>query len=169
MDNNIKNRIIQLMEKERLTAGAFAKLIQVNPAAISHILNDRNKPSLEILTKILTTFRTINSEWLVLGVGNMYKGDIQKDLGNLEPSLFDTVLGTDQSNNESGKPMLAEKVPTVSVNNDQSAPQPAEPTIIEKEIIKEVLVQAPQKKLQKVIVYYSDNSFEEFLPSPLDK
>jgi transcriptional regulator with XRE-family HTH domain len=163
MENNIKNRIIQLMESERLTAGSFAKLIQVNPAAISHILNDRNKPSLEILTKILSTFPTINSEWLILGNGNMYKCDVQSDSTPKEPSLFDVVLPVSQKNDEF-KPTV---VPENSVSLEANTPQTkqSESTIIEKEIIKEVLVEAPQRKLQKIIVYYSDNSFEELLPS----
>ncbi len=172
MENSIKNRIIQLMESEQLNAGAFARAIDVNPAAISHILNERNKPSMEILTKILTTFRTINSEWLILGVGAMYKSDEQAVSAVSEPSLFDQPAAQNYTaaplQSLFDAPQVAQTQQPVAQESPRTHPmiqEPIPPTVIEKEIIKEVMIQAPEKKLQKVIVYYSDNSFEEFLPA----
>ena len=90
MENKLKNRIQQLMESEQMSPASFAKAIQVNPSAISHILNGRNNPSTDILTKILSHFRSLNSEWLILGIGNMYKDDKQRASEGYKPSLFST-------------------------------------------------------------------------------
>ena len=40
---NIKDRFKMIMEREKLTAGAFAESIGVAQATISHILGPRNK------------------------------------------------------------------------------------------------------------------------------
>lgn len=163
MENSLRNRIQKLMESEQMSPAAFAKAIQVNPSAISHILNDRNKPSTDILTKILSYFRTLNSEWLILGVGNMYKYDKQVDATDYLPSLFDTQSNTiQQKEPEITEPTTINE--TVQAKTVEITPNLSEPThtIIEKEIIKEVMIKAPEKKVEKIIVYYSDNSFEEF-------
>ena len=47
---SIKDRFKMIMEREKLTAGAFAESIGVAQATISHILGPRNKyPSTEVV------------------------------------------------------------------------------------------------------------------------
>lgn len=171
MDNNsVKNRIQKLMESEQLTPASFAKVIEVNPSAISHILNDRNKPSLDILTKILNNFRLLNSEWLIMGSGEMYKSDKQSDKPVYTSTLFDseTAQSDSQPSQVAEKTYPYYKTTTHVIDEDD---EPAEykritPPVVEKEIIKEVMVKAPEKKIQRIIVYYTDNTFEEFLTHP---
>lgn len=166
MDNSLRNRIQKLLEVEQMSPAAFAKAIQVNPSAISHILNDRNKPSTDILTKILTYFRTLNSEWLILGIGGMYKSDKQADYTSFGNTLFDNQSRENREN----QPLMTEPAPvfqnpTIETTAQQPEKDSTPHTIIEKEIIKEVLVKAPERKVQKIIVYYSDNTFEELTPN----
>ncbi len=167
MDNNLKNRIQKLMETEQMSPASFAKAIQVNPSAISHILNERNKPSTDILTKILTHFHSLNSEWLILGVGNMYKDDKQGSSDSYRPSLFSTEQEShlEKTEENQAKNSFYEQKQDIFTHPAVSEPiniPSQSPNIIEKEVIKEVLVEKPEKKVQKIIVYYSDNSFEEF-------
>ena len=54
-----------------LSASAFAELIQVQRSSISHILSGRNKPSLDLLVKIESTFEEISFEWLLKGNENI--------------------------------------------------------------------------------------------------
>ena len=49
----MKDRIRLIMEKENLTPAKFADRLEINRAVISHILNGRNNPSLDVVTKIL--------------------------------------------------------------------------------------------------------------------
>lgn len=44
----------------------LAEMLGINPAGISHILKDRNKPSFDLLQKILRRFPQINPDWLLL-------------------------------------------------------------------------------------------------------
>ncbi len=155
MENNIKIRIQRLMELEQLNPASFAKAIQVNPSAISHILNERNKPSTDIIVKILNTFRSLNSDWLVLGIGSMYRNE--KDLAIQEPaaSLFDNVLDTQP---------IVHSEPTQSIINENTTTREANKSD-QNTLNAEISSSQASKIVEKIIVYYSDNSFEEFNPS----
>ena len=62
------------MELEQLSASKFADAIGVQRSNISHVLSGRNKPSLELVNKILDHFESINADWLLLGKGEMING-----------------------------------------------------------------------------------------------
>lgn len=71
----MRERIRQIMENENLTPAKFADKLQINRANISHILNGRNNPSLDVVARILSEMPYINSEWLINGTGRCIKGD----------------------------------------------------------------------------------------------
>ena len=51
------------------TASSFAEKIGVQRSSISHILSGRNKPSLEFVLKILSSFPEVELYWLLNGKG----------------------------------------------------------------------------------------------------
>ena len=55
-----KDRIEKVMIKEGLNATQFAAEIGIKSPTLSHILNGRNNPSLEVLKRILDRYRTIS-------------------------------------------------------------------------------------------------------------
>ncbi len=65
MDDKIIDRIKEVMDMKQLTSTFFADKIKVNRASISHILSGRNRPSLDIIIKILDTFPDLDSDWLL--------------------------------------------------------------------------------------------------------
>lgn len=69
----MKAKILELMQREGLKPGQLAELLDISPAIISHILSERNKPSLDLLCKILRRFPQINPDWLLLDDPNMYR------------------------------------------------------------------------------------------------
>jgi transcriptional regulator with XRE-family HTH domain len=145
----MKDRISKLMEQEQIPPTRFALMIGTQPSVVSHILNGRNKPSLEVVQKILNAFPTINPDWLIFGVGSMYR----EELPSRQASLFDIK-------------------PEISSNTVSYEPKTEEKSYPEKEI-KQIEVVKPQeikeiikeKTVKKITVYYSDMTFEEFLPN----
>ena len=109
----MENRIQNIIEKYELSSNTFAQEIDVNRSTISHILSGRNKPSIEVLQKILRRFPDVSASWLLLGQGAI-------DDANLAPS---------------------------------SSQLPKENTI------------ETVKSIDKIVVFYSDNSFEEYKPN----
>jgi transcriptional regulator with XRE-family HTH domain len=54
-----------------LTPSAFADKLGVQRSNVSHVLSGRNKPSLDFLEKIISTFPRVNAHWLITGkMGN---------------------------------------------------------------------------------------------------
>jgi DNA-binding XRE family transcriptional regulator len=64
-------RIRELLETRQLTPTQFADLIGVGRPVISHILSERNKPSLEVVQKIISAFPDVSLHWLLTGIGSM--------------------------------------------------------------------------------------------------
>lgn len=69
----MNNRIAEIIKRENLTNSQFAQLVGIQPSAVTHLLSGRNEPSLQVTKKILDTFRGINPEWFVMGIGDMYR------------------------------------------------------------------------------------------------
>ena len=67
---DIVERIKQLMQDNELGAAAFADTIGVQRSSISHILSERNKPSLDFILKILYAYPNVSAEWLLKGTGS---------------------------------------------------------------------------------------------------
>ena len=51
-------------------ASTFAEKIGVQRSSISHILSGRNKPSLDFVLKVLSSFPDVELYWLLNGKGN---------------------------------------------------------------------------------------------------
>ena len=81
------------MEREKVPPRVFAETIGVQQSTLSHILNDRNKPSLEVVMKVHQTYNYVNLEWLLYGRGEMLASAEESSLassnGDYQPSLFD--------------------------------------------------------------------------------
>lgn len=82
MEIDITTRIELLLSEFGLAPSAFADGIQIPRAIMSHILSRRNKPSLEVVQKILKKFPQVNSDWLLNGLGDMIQLNIFDDLEN---------------------------------------------------------------------------------------
>ncbi len=64
---SINDRIQKLLLEKEISASEFSKKINVQRSSISHIINGRNKPSLEIVTKICKVYPDVKLDWLILG------------------------------------------------------------------------------------------------------
>lgn len=68
-----KDRIIYLIHDKGLSNVEFSAITGIAPATISHITSGRSKPTLQVFKGILNGFPDLNSEWVFLGTGPMYK------------------------------------------------------------------------------------------------
>lgn len=63
-------RLHKIMEFYGLSATAFSDRLGVNRSTTSHLLSGRNKPSLEVVMKILDEFPEVSLYWLMNGKGS---------------------------------------------------------------------------------------------------
>ncbi|WP_426058981.1 helix-turn-helix domain-containing protein [Hymenobacter sp. B1770] len=70
-------RIRTLLEIRQLTPTQFADAIGIARPIVSHILSGRNKPSLEVVQRILAAMPDLSMPWLLNGTGPMLAGTSQ--------------------------------------------------------------------------------------------
>ena len=139
----MKDRVIKFLTHENLTATKFADEIGVQRSSVSHILSGRNNPSFDFIHRILSRYKNLSAEWLILGTGNMLKRAEQMDLFSSTPSSPPL-----SSNNLKQTVEKSTSVETeISVKN-----------LNEKEI-------SPSRTVDKILIFYTDKTFDEFLPA----
>ena len=75
--DTITNRIKKIIDDSNLTNSEFAEKIGVPKSSISHLLSERNKPSLDLITKISEHFEEITLDYLIFGVSEVEKDKIK--------------------------------------------------------------------------------------------
>ncbi len=145
MKEQVKLRVLAVMDQEQLSDAQFAEAIGISRGAVSQIKSGRSYPSLDVALKILDRFPYLNPDWLLLG-----KGEMRREQTN---EVAQPVFTTE---NPSGLAMDAENRTHLGVRDPQNSAQQA---VIERIVYKD----APTKSISKIVVFYSDNTFDTFV------
>jgi len=138
----MKERLIEFLKAENKTSAQFAEEIGVQPSGISHILSGRNKPSLDFVLKMLEKYPFLSTEWLLFGKGDMYKDESMQKL------FEDSEESEESSDNVVNQPVEESEKEISDVNLRNTGGQ----------------VRDREQKVEKIVWFYMDNSFREFLP-----
>lgn len=174
---DIVTRLKDYIGFENVTLAQFADSCGIPRPTLSQLLNGRNKKvSDELISKIHDAYPRLSVMWLMFGEGNMLvNGNIK--ISEPQNSLFSDemdILSADienvtaQDNDiENAGVIASEKksaiyFDTQSATNDTASPETSEESAI-------TLNTNQTKKIINIIVYYSDNSFESFIPDPHKK
>lgn len=159
----MKDRIRQIMESKHMTQQVFAQYIEMSPASLSSIFNDRTKPTLNIVEAIKKKIPNINTDWLMFGTGDMYVGSdgaqsqSQEPVSRSQNDLFDTsspVLDFDTT----PTPTLQQPVSAAAVSNSVKNTH----RNFAYEEVK--TIDKPQRKVVEIRVFYDDQTWESFSP-----
>ena len=138
-----------LMQSENLTASKLAEILEVKPAAISHILSGRNKPSFELLCKLVNRFPQINPYWLLGDATEMRNSNAPISTSETQSpfasgssnatsrTLFDLSSDSSRNGEQSDMPTSALNVPIPTFGRSD---------------------------IEKIIIVYHDQTFEELRP-----
>lgn len=147
------SRVQKIMEDKGLTPTSLADEIGVQRSRMSHVLSGRNNPSLDIVMLILDRFKDIETDWLVFGHEPMYKTTTPIQQGLFDKEATGTIIEKRESEPVSQRTAIAVK---------QSVQQHV-PLSVNQLSIK----QESNRKITKIMVFYSDSSFETFVPENL--
>jgi len=84
-------RLQKIIEFYGESASSFAEKIGVQRSSISHILSGRNKPSLEFILKILSSYPEVELYWLLNGKGSFPSENKTTKVAQNEPSSNSTI------------------------------------------------------------------------------
>ncbi len=92
--DGLRDRINEVRDHYRLSNRGFAEAVGAKPAATNNYLNGTKEPSLEFVDRILSTYVDVSAEWLLRGVGSMFKEDkptdeaLLKELADMKVKLL---------------------------------------------------------------------------------
>lgn len=125
-------RLQRIMDYYDLNASALADSLGVLRSSISHLLSERNKPSLDFVLKIIDKYPEVDLYWLLYG-----KGSFPKEEKKPAPTPLPTEIPFPEDN----------------VLEDSEK---------ERKVAAEIPVEKQKRQIQKIIFFYEDNSFEIF-------
>lgn len=148
----MKDRIIEFMNYLQMKPSSFANATNIKLATLSQILNGRNNPSLEVVTKIRTAFPYLSYDWMISGEGPMCKE---------EPTLpFDENGGFKTDEN---REFTAERTDDTENRKDFVPYQPQDQG---KSAVTEEIryIERPAKKIREIKIFFDDDTYETFVP-----
>lgn len=156
----MKDRIRQIMESQHMTQQSFAQFIGMSPAILSSIFNGRTKPTLNTVDAIKVKIPTINTDWLIFGLGDMYKSQSPAQPSSsigLSPESSDTDEALLDFSGENG----IHDFPDVS-----PAPSTIQNERPRREVIRQEVkyIDKPQRKITEIRIYFDDSTYETFEP-----
>lgn len=132
------------MRSQHMTQQMFANYIGIAPATLSSIVNERTKPTLNIVEAIWNKLPNISMKWLLFGEGSMYDTDGDSEsasLSSLEPSSAE---------------------PSLFPSTSPTAPSPSGgQKSAQMEVVK--YVDKPQRKITEIRIFYDDQTWETFV------
>lgn len=180
------NRLKTFMSSESITSTQFADACKIPRPTLSQILSGRNKKiSDEVIGKIHEAYPSLSVMWLLFGEGTMLVETNAAILEPQNPGFIDFSNPQTAENVQNAIPGLqsdsdsifdAEKSESQSIfdftekeerkesdfTQIQSSPAPSTP--------RQVSIAADgNKSILNITVFYSDNSFQLFVPSPVTK
>jgi len=142
----MRTRLQQFLTAENISPSRLADQIGVQRSGLSHILAGRNKPGFDFIEKMLIAYPSLNAEWLITGKGKMYKEMQERIQERIQQTTHENTL-------ENSRDLFSEE-PSISDNINSP-----EDTYSELPKVK--------NKLIKVLLFYSDNTFTEYIPDKL--
>ena len=160
----MKDRIRMLMESKHMTQQVFAQFLELSPATLSSIFNDRTKPTINLVEAIKKKIPDINLEWLMFGTGSMYSGGTSTAAASPEPSPSVSVSSVDRKD-----PMLDFDIP-FSPTPEKAAPTATSFNSVKNtrpEVVREEVkyIDKPQRRVIEIRVFYDDQTWDTFVPA----
>ena len=141
----MKEKLEYLLREKQLTATSLARLLEIQPSGISHIMSGRNKPSFDLVVKILSAFPDINPDWLLLDSDEVYRRggtSSTRDLFGFDDNALESEPTFDsQENIEFSESKNQEE--NLQMHNFSSAKNSG-------------------KAVDRIVILYADGTFESF-------
>lgn len=133
----LNNKIKNILLIKDMSPSRFADEIGVQRSSISHILSGRNKPSLEIVQKIVKRFPELGLDWIVDEDEQADEEELESDRSNGKMAI-NTL---EKSSASSSK--ITDSKPLLIDDNEEPV---------------------TKRKVEKILIFYSDKTFTEYKP-----
>lgn len=171
-------RIRKIMSEEGINASQLAEKIGIQRSTLSHILSGRNKPSLDVITKILDVFPSVSADWLLRGVeSGVYINkqensppDSKQVNTSEDPDLFSVMATTTEQISKPEEDKIEAPQQEEVVKQDVKAEIPVDKAIPQKNTSEAETVldkdseMKTKRSVEQVLIFYSDGTFKAYRP-----
>ncbi len=158
----MKERLERILRRYKLNQKEFAEKVGINKSTLSHIFSKNGRGgnlSQSTLEKIVYTFPDINMNWLRDGMGEMLRS-------NAAMVSQTTIDFNDKQVQEPVKAAIEE--PFVNNESERKAVENGIDNEIEHSNIERLnklpLQEFNEKKIRRIVIFYTDNTFTDYLP-----
>ena len=168
---NINDKIKQILIDKNLTPSYFADEIGVQRSSISHILSGRNRPSFDIIQKIIRRFPELGYEWIMEEETQLPNQPRQAVGYGVQRSTQPSAVDQRERFIGQPQPSISYTTPSVSTRTQRTeiAPVVQQPYASSVETssgnVEPPLISISEKKVEKILIFYTDGSFREYSPS----
>lgn len=142
---DLNEKIKQILVDKNISPSHFADEIGIQRSSISHIIAGRNKPSLDIVQKIIKRFPDLGINWI------LEDEDLPESISEIKPFKADNY--TMFNGQKNGIASLAE-----SRRNNLPNQNPGYQNVVSESS----MPPANEKKVERILIFYSDGTFQEF-------
>ena len=148
-------RLQQVMDYYKLNADT----LEIHRSGISHLLSERNKPSLDFILKLIEKFPEVDMYWITQGKGSFPRKEL-KESGNSKKTqqtdLFSEIPEIEMEAPSPPPPLELTATSTI----EKSVVAPVSP----EEMVMPALTQEEKdgKRIRRIIFFYEDKTFEVF-------
>jgi len=142
----MKEKLEFLLHAKSLTPTTLARLLEIQPSGVSHILSGRNKPSFDLVVKILKAFPDINPDWLLLDDERVYRDEVPSS--TFAPTTSADLQLSDQASLFSDSANSRSSEGNSELKNDIAS-----------------IFSSPSsvgKSVERIIILYSDKTFDSY-------
>lgn len=168
---NINDKIKQILLDKNLTPSYFADEIGVQRSSISHILSGRNRPSFDIIQKIIRRFPELGYEWIMEEENQPSNPSTSSSYGN-RPQSRPTIERTDRFNSVQPSSLGSYPIQSPGIRSQRNEIPPVNiaeqiPTDQHQGQVESIpsSVSNVDKKVERILIFYTDGSFKEYMPS----
>lgn len=90
MEVTIYQRIMFILEDKQLSVNAFSKMVNMSQTTLNTQLKGERTLSANVVAKVLDTFPEVSSEWVMRGVGSMYRKE--ESAGGVEEAISTNMV-----------------------------------------------------------------------------
>ena len=152
-------RLQQVMDYYKLNAAAFADTLEIQRSGISHLLSERNKPSLDFILKLIEKFPEVDMYWITQGKGSFPRKELKESENSKKTQQTDLFSEIPEIEMEAPSPTSPLEL-TATSTIEKSVVAPVSP----EEMVMPALTQEEKngKRIRRIIFFYEDKTFEVF-------
>ncbi len=155
IDDFIK-RLEVILDYFGLSASGFADKIGVQRSSLSHLLSGRNKPSLDLILKIVQNFPEVDLYWILNGKGSFPKAEIKNEQ-NLNTPNSNKIIYEDENKMDANLNLFSQEVHQsknpVFENLENNFSNTGNMTGLK-----------ITSEIDRIVIFYKNGSFKNYLP-----